>query len=876
MTSALPNASTTANSSWRTGVAIVVFAALSALASGAETRSGSSPEQRGSLKVVPDHIRSTPRYPGRFAVLATTPQGESTDISRQGNWTARPMDPSLAVIDQGTVEFRSEGSTEIEIQWKDQKVRLTLETHEDDPLAYDREISSLLTRTGCNLGTCHGNLHGKGGLRLSLRGDDPPFDHHRLAREFAQRRIDLWAPDESLMLRKATGRLAHQGGVRFEVDSTEYRWIHQWIESGAPASRASPLASLQIIPDIQRMQPEQRTTRIFVIARFDDGSVRDVTRWARIESSIPTGVSLSPDGRVDVDRPIDVSLSATYLSGRSSARILFLGDPSVPTPSLQAPAHPIDALVESQCRELNIAISPRADDWTLVRRLYLVTLGRLPRPQEILAFVDDDHPDKLPRTVDRLLADPAFDFTWAMRWSDLIRNEDKVMSPRGAAILHRWLREQIASDRSMQSWMAELVSSVGSTYENPPASYHRTHRDPFTAAESSAQVFLGLRVQCAKCHNHPFDVWKQDDYYGLAAYFTTVERKQIDNKPKDELDKHIITGDEIISLAERKPDVMHPGRSRRVAPRPLALANRSEYRNDETHRSDEIPGTILEEFGRWLTIDNDQFDANLANRIWFQYFGRGIVDPPDDFRDSNPPSNPELLRWLASSLRDGDYSLKQLSRVILCSQTFARQAGADEPALNSLHGIPYFAAYPTRRLSAEILLDAVSDACEAFPQVQASHEEGHSPIRRAMEMPGIPVKKGFLRTFGKPDRLLVCECERTNQVSLGQSLSMLNGIEIRERLGQVDNRIGRMIQSSIPFTEKVEELFLASLSRRPTERELRAATELLESVEDRPKSIDEIALAVQQPTTAKQYKERRVLEDLLWALINSKEFSILR
>ncbi|MCU0707124.1 MAG: DUF1549 and DUF1553 domain-containing protein [Pirellula sp.] len=822
------------------------------------------------LRVIPAHMATTPRYPAHFSVLSKSERGEVVDISHHPELQVRVHDPNIAQVIGGKLEYRSTGSSELEIRLKDSSLLIPISSEEDAPFAYDREITSVLTRSGCNLGTCHGNLHGKGGMRLSLRGDDPEFDFYRLAREFSQRRIDLWEPHESLLLKKGSGQVAHQGGKRFETDSMEYQWLLEWIQQGSPSTHASPLVALDISPKSLRVAPGTRKSRLIVQAKFADGSIRDVTRWARIEPSIPSGVQVSEDGWIQTEKPMDVSFSATYLSGRASSRFVFLQEAALETLAHSTVRHPLDAKIDSQCVELNITPLPPADDWTFIRRLYLVTVGRMPTPNETLTFVEDRDPDKVPKTVDRLLADPAFDFVWAMRWSDLIRNEDKVMSPKGAALLHGWIRQQIASDRSMQSWISELVSSVGSTYDHPPASYHRTHRDPFTTSESAAQVFLGVRIQCAKCHNHPFDVWKQDDYYGLAAYFTTVERKQIDNKPKDELDKHIITGDEIISLADRSPEIQHPGRSKRVPPRPLATSNAL----IENGLAPE--GTILEQFGRWLTHDNPQFDANIANRIWYQYFGRGIVDPPDDFRDSNPPTNPELLAWLARELRNQDYSLKKLSRVILCSAAFARQSGVESPDASALDNASYFAAYPMRRIAAEVLLDAVSDACESFPQVHPGYEEGSLPIRRAMEMPGVPSKKGFLKTFGKPDRLLVCECERTSQVSLGQSLALVNGKEVRERIAQPNNRIGRLVTADIPFEDKVRELFLSALSRLPSDRELQGAVSVLNSSQDRPKNLDEIALAIQQQTTIDQYRERRALEDILWALMNSKEFSILR
>jgi hypothetical protein len=472
--------------------------------------------------------------------------------------------------------------------------------------------------------------------------------------------------------------------------------------------------------------------------------------------------------------------------------------------------------------------------------------------------------------VDRLLADPAFDFLWAMRWSDLIRNEDKVMSPRGAGLLHGWLRQQSASDRSLRDWISELLSSTGSTYENPPASFHRTHRDPFIASESIAQVFLGVRMQCARCHNHPFDVWRQDDYYGLAAHFSTIDRKQIDNKPRDELDKHIITGDEIISLADRTAEIKHPGRSTMVGPRPMSWPG---HPPQATVTED---GTILQRFADWLTKDNPQFDLNIANRVWYQYFGRGIVDPPDDFRDSNPPSNPELLQCIASELRQSGYSLKTLSRIILTSQTFARQTASDMQNEDQLNPIPYFAGYPIRRLPAEVLMDAISDASGVPSQFRAGPEDEPQPIYRAMQMPGIPKGKGFLTTFGKPDRLLVCECERSNQVSFGQSLAMVNGKEIRDKLSEGTNRIDALMHSGAELPAIIDELFLATLCRFPSQAERDAAMALMDSTSDRPQNMTEILLALQQQQTARQYRERRVLEDILWSLMNSKEFIMIR
>ena len=863
-----------------------------------------------SLRILPSELVATPRYPALFSIQYCNADGTIDDITRSDEVTIEVHDTTIARLDAPNVSAVQPGTTTLTIRYRNLETNATIISQADTPSTFSREVMSVLTRSGCNQGTCHGNLHGKGGFRLSLRGDDPTFDYYRLTREYGQRRIDSWEPDQSLLLRKATSQLAHQGGARFRDASPEFEILRTWIADGAPASKSPELISIEVVPPQILVSGNHRNAQIAVLARFQDGSVRDVTRWSRIEPSTPTGISVDEYGYVTASSSIDVSLGVTYLSGRTAARIVFLEDSkatakqddgskasSVDMPTLAM--NPIDAIVGRQCDQLRITPQPRADDWTLVRRLFLVTVGRLPTDDESKAFAHDPDHNKVSHWVDRLLADPDFDFMWAMRWSDLIRNEEKVMSPKGTALLHDWLRSQSASDRPIREWVAELLSSIGSTYDNPPASFHRTHRDPFVAAESSTQVFLGVRMQCAKCHNHPFDVWKQDDYYGVAAYFTTIDRKQIDNKPKDELDKHIITGDEIISLLERPPEIQHPGRSRKVSPQPLAstrsvvtLATTSVPPPVDTEPAAPTPtdlaptdsalknaptpaSTVLADFAQWMTHENHQFDRNIANRIWSQYFSQGIVDPPDDFRDSNPPSNPELLAFLAEQLKQSNHSLKSLSRLILTSDTFARSSDGNSDRRSSLDPSIYFASYPIHRLSAEVLLDAIADATGVPSEWPSESAEGVRNTR-AIRMPGVPKKRGFLNTFGKPDRLLVCECERSSQVSLGQSLALVNGKEVREKLTDAKNRIDALIRSERSNPALVEDLFLATLCRPPSPREMERAIQLLDSASDKPQSIEDAALAITQNLTAPLYQKRRALEDLLWALLNSKEFVMLR
>ncbi|MFM8260796.1 MAG: DUF1553 domain-containing protein [Pirellula sp.] len=821
-----------------------------------------------ALKILPESPTATTRYPAQLSVLGIQPDGSAIDLTSDPKLSIELQSSETARVENGRVVAIKPGSTTILARYALDKGELTaqapLAIASDPPVAFDREVISTLTRSGCNLGTCHGNLHGKGGFRLSLRGDDPHFDYYRMAVEFSQRRIDLFDPAKSLLLLKATAQQSHQGGKRFANDSFEYQAIKSWIEQGAPESNASTLVAIEVLPAYQRIAPGNRSARVIVQARYADGSIRDVTRWSRLEPSLPSGLEVTQDGIVQTQHAMDVSIGATYLNGRAAARLVFLGQ-SDPTPSelkqlgLLNANNRLDGTIAKQCDQLRIELAGRADEGTFLRRLFLVTIGRLPSPEETLEYIQDTSPMRTQQRIDQLLADPGFDYAWAMRWSDLIRNEDKVMSSRGANLLHEWLREQASADRPMNQWIAQLVSSTGSTYENPPASFYRTHRDPEVAAESTAQVFLGVRIGCAKCHNHPFDRWKQDDYYGLAAHFTTLDRKQIDNKPSDALDKHVITGDEIISLSDKKPQINHPGRSKMVGPAGLQFVATP---SDPSPPSDPSR-SVLQDLAMWLTESNPNFDANLANRIWYQYFGRGIVDPPDDFRESNPPSNPELLSQLANDFRADGYSLKKLSRDILSSSAFARSSQGDLADENILPTAPYFASYPLRRLAAEPLMDAISEVTGVTSPMKTGDSE-NTTVYSAMRMPGIPKKPGFLTTFGKPNRLLVCECERSNQISLGQSLAMTNGVEIRDKIASGSNRLSGYLEqlqayqagdNSAMSPEKIiEELFLRALCRKPSARELQSTLEVLGSAQD----------------------PRIALEDILWALLNSKEFMMLR
>lgn len=847
---------------------------FSAMLIGGKSLVAEPPEPDSSrIEIYPSRIVVSRQYPARFMAIETSADGSSVDRTREVAAALMELPHRSLSIDKSGLLARNADAlpnsvvARCETQIGGQPVvfeATVLEDANPSPV-FAREISAIMSKSGCNLGTCHGNLHGKGGFRLSLRGDDAELDYASIVRGDSGRRLNLFAPELSLLLKKPTGQVAHQGGMRFEVGSVEYETLNRWIAEGSRwnADSVSPssaipsetLTQLDVHPRQAILRPESREQQVVVTASFADGSTRDVTRWARYEPSLATDIAISSDGLVTASKPLDVSISVSYLNGRAATRLTFLPEQRYEDRSNKEqnslPLTRIDQIVENQLKRMRLQPTEPVSDNVFLRRLYLVVVGRVPTVSEAQSFLSSDDPDKRERLTEVLLNDIGYSALWSMRWSDLLRNEQKVMSPEGARRWHAWVMEQVSIDRRLDEFVAEMITTIGSTYEHPPASFHRTHRDPETAAESIGQVFLGVRLQCARCHNHPFDRWRQDDYYGLAAYFTTIERKQVDNEPKDKFDKHIISGDEVVSLSNKAASIMHPGRSSNVPPKPLTDTFRTDT-SGTIASSMKVGVSPLDSLAEWLTINNRMFARNMANRVWFHLMGRGIVDPPDDFRDSNPASNPELLEFLTEELIRSNYSVRHLTKLILGSRTFARSA-VDDIHVQGLDAEANFAGYAVRRMSAEVLMDALSDVTQVVSKVE---EQATAPtsLRRAVTRPEVPAGSGFLATFGKPNRLLVCECERSDAVSLGQSLMLVNGADMRDKLAESKNMIAVMLNAKDTLPQAIDQLYMATLTRLPTTVESQQMVNYVTQASN--------------PRTA--------FEDVLWALINSQEFAVIR
>ncbi len=711
---------------------------------------------------------------------------------------------------------------------------------EEHPPSFARDVMAVLAKAGCNMGACHGNQAGKGGFRLSLRGEDAEFDYHSLVRGEGGRRLDPLDPAASLLLLKPTGRLAHQGGVRFARDSREYELLRAWIAAGMPADYERPrVARLHIEPPDATLEAPVADIQLQVEAEFVDGTRSDVTPLAVYESAVGA-IELSPEGRVTRLGPGEATLVVRYLNGQAAVRLAFVD----PVPGFVAgrerPANFVDTWIDQKLDRLRIPSSPPCDDGTFVRRAYVDAIGLLPTAEEARAFCQDASPQKRARLIEHLLARPEFADHWALKWSDLLRNEEKVLDTQGVDAFYTWIREAMQQGLPLDEFVRQLLTARGSTYEVPAANYYRANRDPTTRSETTAQVFLGLRLQCARCHNHPFDHWTQDDYYAWGSCFEGIDYEIVKNDRRDKFDKHEFVGEQIVKVSNQGL-LKNPRTGEEVGPRLLGAA-------------DKLPpdGDRLELLAAWLTSpDNPWFARVMSNLVWYHVMGRGLVDPLDDFRVTNPATHPELLDELARELVTHDFDLRHLVRTIMVSQAYQRDplpvAGQSETDVD-------YARAVVRRLTAEQLLDAQSQVLDQpaeFSGYPAGTRAGQvRGVRRARERDARSTAADrFLRTFGKPERLLACECERSNETSLKQVFNLVGG-DLQERLGQDGNRISSWLDRDASLEEALDELYWTALSRAPTPAEREACQLVLNSESDR----------------------RVAWEDIVWAVLNSKEF----
>ena len=713
----------------------------------------------------------------------------------------------------------------------------------DRPLSFRHDVLPVLSKAGCNSGGCHGALAGKGGFRLSLNAYDPATDHYNITRENRGRRIEFADPARSLFVIKPTAAVRHKGGKFLHEDSDDYKLLIEWIQQGAPGPSTddTELNRIELTPALSQLNKGD-TQPLTVHAFFSDGTKRDVTRWARFTSTDATVAEVDEaTGLAKVIGYGEGAISVWYSGQIALARITSPWPSVIPdevfarTPKRNV----IDKRVIEQLRRLNLKPSKPSSDSEFIRRVYLDVVGMLPTPQETKAFLADTSETKRDDLIEKLLAQPEFVDYWAYRLSDLFLISSKKLRPQALKAYYDWLRGEIEKNTPWDQLVRQVVAAKGDTLKNGAANFYSIHQDPETMAENVSQAFMSLSINCAKCHNHPLEKWTNDQYYSFANLFARVRAKGWGG------DARSGDGARTLFIADRG-DLIQP---RTGKPQPPAPLDGQAIASDSTEDRREA-------LADWLTSpENPYFTRSIANRVWANFFGRGIVEPVDDLRISNPASNEPLLQAISEYLAKNDYDLKSLMRLILRSETYRRSS---TPLPENEGDQKYYSRYYPRRLMAEVLQDAITSVTRVSPKynqitLSDGSTEGTSLYRegtRALQLSDSAVTSHFLKTFGRNEREIICECERSNKPSMVQVLHLSNGDTLNNNLRSKQSCVNTMITQG--NDDIIDEAYLLCLSRRPSDSERKRLLNIFE--------------------VAPETERRGVVEDLFWALMTSREF----
>lgn len=771
----------------------------------------------------PDVNLNTARDRQRFVVMATRADGVTVDVTSQAQSTL--ANPALAKLEASVLFPLADGATTLNISFGGHAVQAPVTVKDaaaDRPISFKLDVMPVFMRSGCNTGSCHGAARGKDGFRLSLFGFDPVGDHHRLTRELAYRRINLALPAESLLLEKVDGTVPHTGGKRFERTSELYGTLMRWLEAGAPldAAETPKVLTVELYPKQMVLEGAGATQQMVARAKYADGTDRDVTDLAVFMSNNDNSAAISADGLVTAANRGEAYVMARFETHTIGSQVLALPKDLQYAPPSDAPANYVDELVNAKLRKLRILPSDLCSDEAFLRRATIDITGVLPTEEDYAQFVADQDPAKRAKLVDRLLNRKEFSEIWAMKWAELltIRTTPQV-SNKSAYLYSNWLAAQIQNNVPLNKMVQELLGATGGTFKNPPTNYYQIENDTLKTAENVAQVFMGIRTQCAQCHNHPFDRWTMDDYYSFAAFFSQIGRKQSEDYR------------ETIVFNSGGGEVAHPVGGRAMPPKFLGGAQPDVAGKDRRQ--------VL---AVWLASpENPYFATSVANRVWDHFFGIGIVQPVDDVRISNPASNPELYQAMGEKFTQYNYDFKQLVRDICNSKTYQRStqrnASNDSDELNFAHS-------RIRRIRSENLLDCISEVTDTKDKFA-----GLPLGSRAVQIADGGTSTYFLTTFGRSTRNTVCSCEVKTEPTLSQSLHMLNGDTIEGKI-----RNGGFIQKQLAAGKTpdqiVQSIYVRCLSRQPTAEEL----------------------AKLKAAVAGEQNPQAALEDIFWAVLNSREF----
>ncbi len=772
--------------------------------------------------------------------LAATAGGQVIgERTTQATFTS--SNPAIATVDAaGIVTAMHDGACSITALRQGQKTTAQVRVQGAGSVftpSFRNQIIPMMTSIGCNSGACHGALAGKGGMKLSLRGYDPESDHFVLTRQTLGRRVDAIEPQMSLLLRKPTMTVSHGGGQKLEVESSDYRLLADWIASGAPGPKAEDprIARIEVYPTVAVLQPKDEL-HLVVRAWYTNGQSQDVTAWSRFNSTEDLTASVAADGRIKVAGTGEAAITVWYSNQVAAARIAVPQAGADAGVFKHADRHNfIDTLVLDKLQALGIPPSPLCSDAEFIRRLYLDAAGILPTPPEVHAFLADKRADKRARLIDGLMKRPEFVDYWTYRWSDLLLLSTAKLSQPAMWSFHEFIRESVAQNKPWDQFARELLTARGSTLENGAANYFVLHKDVTELTEATSVTFLGMSITCCRCHNHPLEKWTQDQYWSMSNLFSRVALKNGDR------------AGEIVVQTLPTGDALHPRRGIAMPPTPL----------DGVPMSAEMGIDRRAYFANWLTrADNPYFAKALINRVWHNYLGRGLVEPEDDLRQTNPPTNSELLDALAKDFIEHGYDVQNLMREILTSAAYQRSA---TPLVANVKDERFYSHYLVRRLEAEVILDAYSQVT-GVPTPFAIFFDARPVFNfakglRALQLPDVKVASAFLDAFGRPERTQTCSCERQQDATVSQALHVNNGATLNDKLRAKDGLIEKWVKEKIGDEAAVREVFEIALSRPPNAEEAGKFAALLR----------------QAPADAGPAR-REALEDLLWAVLTSREF----
>lgn len=799
------------------GPSMLLWFAMFAIAS-ADVVSGAE------LEVSPREVfLDAPEASQQVVVWKTVDDSRRIDLTRRAKMRVQP--PGIASVDQqGLVRPLQNGTGTLVIVVDDSELSIPLAVVKQDapdPISFRREVIPILTKARCNSGGCHGKAEGQNGFKLTIFGFDPLSDYDAIVRESRGRRISPATPAASLLIKKGSARMAHGGAMALEPGSDHERKLIRWISEGASFQNDDvdqvEIVGIEVEPQ-QHVLLAGESLQLTVTTIDSLGRRRCVTSSSEFQSNAVTIADVDTKGLVQAsDVAGEAAIFAHHLGHVATCRV------TLPRPghSFQRPpeANFIDKLTWDKLQSLGIPPSAPCDDATFLRRASLDVTGTLPTVERVRSFLSDTSPDKRQRLIDELLDSDDYADFWTMKWLDILRADQLTISPQGAVAMQRWLRRCFAENRPYDQWAAQLLTVQGNTSAEGPGSFYKILNKPDEAARSVSQLLLGVRIECAQCHHHPSERWTQDDYVALAGFFTGLSLKTLPNGEQA-----------LISIGGK--DLPHPRTGEPVAARVLGGAT-ADFSGVDDRRQ------VL---ARWLTDPQNPFFAKaIANRMWAHYFGRGLIEPLDDIRETNPPTNPQLMAALAEHMRQLNYDLKAFTKTILSSHLYQTSSQALETNADDQQN---FSHYYQRPLAAEVLLDAISQSA-GVPEQFNGWPVGY----RAIQIWDNHMPSYFFRIFGRPVRATVCECERSDEPSIAQALHLLNSPELHEKIAHRHGRARQLANSTLSPTEVIDELYLSTLSRFPDDAQrelmLSAFTEL-----DR----------------------RQAIEDVLWTLMNSKAF----